>query len=135
MRVHPQGCQCITCDCPPSRRPSNAGGDRIQVLRAQAMRAISAKPPASVQSGGVVASRDYKDRCAVLNRFARGGSLTPQVRAALNWFAAHESAGGPPLAGGACADGAAINFGGYEGAETSPVPVSNTGTTSTGRGV
>lgn len=45
------------------------------------------------------------------------------------------AARGPACGGGAAAAQAAINFGGYGGADTSPVPVSNTGTTSTGRGV
>lgn len=45
------------------------------------------------------------------------------------------AARGPACGGGAAAAQAAINFGGYGAAETSPVPVSNTGTTSTGRGV
>ena len=40
------------------------------------------------------------------------------------------AARGPACGGGAAAQ-AAINFGGYGAAETSPVPVSNTGTTST----
>ena len=44
------------------------------------------------------------------------------------------AARGPACGGGAAAAQAAINFGGYGAAETSPGPVSNTGTTST-RGV
>ena len=41
------------------------------------------------------------------------------------------AARGPACGGGAAVAQAAINFGGYGAAETSPVPVSNTGTTLT----
>lgn len=42
---------------------------------------------------------------------------------------------GAPACGEAASPRAAIIFGGYAGAGTSSVPVGNTGTTSTGRGV
>lgn len=46
-----------------------------------------------------------------------------------------QGAEGAPLAGEASAPGAAINFGGQAQPCTPPVPVGNTGTTSTGQGV
>ena len=46
-----------------------------------------------------------------------------------------QGAEGGPLAGEASAPGAAINFGGQAQPCTPPVPVGNTGTTSTGQGV
>lgn len=50
-------------------------------------------------------------------------SISLQARAA--------AARGPACGGGVAVAQAAINFGGYGAAETSPVPVSNTGTTLT----
>lgn len=46
-----------------------------------------------------------------------------------------QGAEGAPLAGEASAPSAAINFGGQAQPSTPPVPVGNTGTTSTGQGV
>lgn len=90
-------------------------------LRAMAMTLLSAKPPIYVTSGGVMAARDYKAKCALVNRFARGGVLNAPVRSA--------------LAAMASMHGVAINFGSIAQACTPSVPVGNTGTTSTGQGV
>lgn len=78
--------------------------------------AYQAKPSEGMQ---------YRNRAAwmsVADFLARQNlHLVLQARAA--------AARGPACGGGAAAAQAAINFGGYGGAETSPVPVSNTGTT------
>lgn len=113
-------------------------------LRAVAMTLLTVKPPVYVTSGGVMAARDYKAKCALVNRFARGGVLTSPVHAAIAQLASMhgidlksvaQGAEGAPLAGEASAPGAAINFGGQAQPCTPPVPVGNTGTTSTGQGV
>ncbi|WP_156147740.1 hypothetical protein [Thauera sp. SWB20] len=90
-------------------------------LRAVAMTLLSVKPPVYVTSGGVMAARDYKAKCALVNRFARGGVLNAPVRSALVAMASMH--------------GVAINFGSIAQPCTPPVPVGNTGTTSTGQGV
>ena len=103
-------------------RPSE--GASLAPLRAKAKGAINALPPARVMNGGVEAVRAYKDRCAVLNRFANGGALTKAVRAALAQIDASQISGaahaeGPPLAGRCCMR--------VSGAGASTLPVGNHG--------
>jgi len=44
----------------------------VRLLRVMSMQLLTKKPPQSVMDGGVVAAREFKDRCFVLRRFSRG---------------------------------------------------------------
>lgn len=61
--------------------------------------------------------------------------LVVEALRARSLAAAQAAARGPACGDTSAAGEAAINFGGYGGAYPTPVPVGNTGTTSTGRGV
>lgn len=124
---------------PTQTRVSDKAVDHVRVLRALACRVITAKVPSHVLGGFVHDVRIYKDRCATLNTFVRGGRFTPKVQIALResmhslgWSAINfgydvntQTTAAPANASGSADAGAAA-------AAASAVPVGNTGTTSTG---
>lgn len=55
----------------------------LRAMRVEAQQYLRSVPPSCVMSGGVIGVRSYKDHCAKLVGFSRGGAFTPAIRAAL----------------------------------------------------